>query len=155
MSIAPQRTKATIKPVADRTQGLLEDLIADLQDLKSEYQWIRNIAHLERSHSRNPEQGKVSKRVRADPTGDQAVSMESALKELRQFDKHLHAATRKFWYGCLPAYESIHRAFEVVDRVYEPTDNRLGSRDISRAELRRARQAKEKREERGEGWGTG
>jgi hypothetical protein len=147
--------KTTIQPVADRTLNLLTDLIADLQDLKSEYQWIRNIAHLERSHSRNPEQGKVSKRVRADPTGEQAVSMESALKELRQFDKHLHAATRKFWYGCLPAYEAIHRAFEVVDRVYEPTDNRLGRGGISRAELRRARQAKGKREDRGEGWGTG
>ena len=155
MSIVPPRTKATIQPVADRTLNLLRDLIADLKDLESEYLWIRNIAHLERSHSRNPEQGKASKRVRADPTGEQAVSMESALKELRQFDKHLHAATRKFWYGCLPAYESIHRAFEVVDRVYEPTDNRLARGGVSRAELRRARNAKKKREERGEGWGTG
>lgn len=152
MSIAP---KATIRPQVDRTLDLIRALRADLGDMESQYLWAKNIAYLERSKNRNPEQGRASKRVRADPTGEQAASMESALKGVRQFEKHLHSATLSYWYKLIPAYEALHRVFEAVDRAYEPTDQRLVAAGIKLSELKKARRAQARRTERGEGWGTG
>ena len=117
--------------------------------------WTTNIAHLERSKSRNPEQGRSSSRVRADPTGDQAVSMEVAIREVRRFEKALYYATLSYWNRLLPVHGCLRRAQKAIDRTYEPTDQRLAPSKVDPGEFNDAKEAKKRREDRGEGWGTG
>lgn len=120
--------------------------------MSAEYRWLANISRLQKTSP--PEDGRFTPGGHSDPTGNIVASMERVRHQVKVFDKEFRRVLRKFMRDVEGPYGHLREAYHLVDRTYERTDNVLRPGGVSKAEVGKARTAKQRRTERGEGFGV-
>lgn len=147
------------------TDALIEDLIQDLRDIQFSFRWINNSTHLDRAQpgeeTENGERvstvdrrkGARAEAGHSDPVGDTVASMMTVSEQLKVFERKMKKLVERTNFGLNDAFDALYLAQKMIQGKYERTTTKLNMRPISPAELEALRNAKARREQRGEGWG--
>lgn len=112
-------------PENDRTLGLIDALIDDLKDMRTDYVTITKVGHSQHV-ARDDASDRQSVGSHSDATGAVVTDMAACRRYTETFRKEIRRAVVHFQNKAGPAYEALHRAFRAADRRSdERLDNRI------------------------------